>query len=460
MTILLLSMLLFAPQDKPAGIPLAKLDRKEPIDFAKDVAPILANKCIVCHAGKNLEGDYDMSTPAGLLKGGKRGAKVLVPGKAEASFFWMSSAHRVKPIMPPKSESNPLTSLEVTILKRWIDEGAKVAATEVVRTKPKVVLDLPSALVTPIRAAAISPDKATVYVGRANQLLVFDVKKAEFVKAYTDPDLVTPSGKPAKAAHLSLIETMALSPDGKRLAVGSFQEVTIWDTETGKIAIRIGNLADRVSALAYAPDGKLLAVGGGAATEDGELKLFDPASGKLVVEIKPSHSDTVFGVAFSPDGKLLAGAGADKFVKVWDVPSGKFAKSFEGHTAHVLDVAWSPDGKRILSAGADNFVKVWDYEKGEKIRDLQGFKNQVTRLVAVPKQADAIAVGGDGIAKTITADGGQGRSYTEAKDFLYVAAVSADGTLLATGGEEGILRLYERASGKLLKAATVASGGW
>lgn len=451
-----LMLALIAPQDKPAGIPLAKLDRKEPIDFTKDVAPILAAKCLVCHQGKNLEGGYDMSTPATLLKGGKRGAKVLVPGKAEESFFWMSSAHRVKPIMPPKSEANSLTSMEVTILKRWIDEGAKVAATEVVRTKPKVVLDLPPALVKPIRAAAISPDKAFVYVGRANQLLVFDVKKSDFVKTFVDDDLVTPSGKPAKAAHLSLLETMALSPDGKRLAVGSFQEVTIWDTETGKIVARIGGLADRVPALAYSPDGKLLAVGGGAATEDGELKLFDTTSAKLLVEIKPSHSDTVFGIAFSPDGKLLASAGADKFVKVWDVPSGKFAKSFEGHTAHVLDVAWSPDGKRLLSAGADNFVKVWDYEKGEKLRDIQGFKNQVTRLVAVPKQADVVAVGGDGLAKTITADGGQGRTYTEAKDFLYVAAVSPDGTLLTTGGEEGILRLYERASGKLLKSSAPA----
>ena len=451
---LFLFLALLAPQEKPAGIPLAKLDRKDPIVFSKDVAPILAAKCLVCHAGKNLEGDYDMTTPATLLKGGKRGAKVLVPGNAEASFFWTSSAHRVKPIMPPKSESNPLTSMEVTILKRWIDEGAKVAATEVVRTKTKVVLDLPPALVTPIRAAAIAPDKRTIYIGRANRLHVFSVMRNGFVKSFVDPELVTPSGKPAKAAHLSLIETMALSPDGKRLAVGSFQEVTIWNTETGRILTRIGGLADRVSALAYHPDGKLLAVGGGAATEDGELKLFDATDGKLVTEIKPGHSDTVFGVAFSPDGKLLATSGADKFVKVWDVPSGKFAKSFEGHTAHVLDVAWSPDGKRILSAGADNFVKVWDYEKGEKLRDIQGFKNQVTRLVAVPKLADVIAVGGDGLAKTITAEGGQGRSYADAKDFLYVAAVSPDGTLLMTGGEEGILRLYDRATGKLLKAAT------
>jgi WD40 repeat protein len=449
---------LLVVQDKPVAgltpIAIAKLDRKEPMSFEKDIAPLFAAKCRVCHEGKNLEGQYDMSTYALTMKGGKRGSKVIVPGKAEESFLWMSSSHRVKPIMPPKSESNPLSPEEVAVLKRWIDEGAKGPSVDV-KTRIKVVLGLPPAVVKPVRALAIAPNGATLVAGRGNQLHVFDAKKGDLIRTLIDPELKTPSGQPANAACLSLIESMSFAPDGKTLAVGTFGEVLFWDMESGKIKKRLPGFTDRVVTLSYSPDGKLFATGGGAPTEDGELKVFDANTLQQLLDIKPSHSDTVFGIAFSPDGKLLATAGADKFVKVFEVPSGKFMKSFEGHTAHVLDVGWSADGKRIASAGADNLVKIWDYEKGEKARDIRNHDKQISRLVFVAKKPEFLTAAGDGALRTWNVDsGGAGRTYTDAKDFLYTVAVSADGTLVASGGEEGIVRLYTTADGKLIKAMT------
>jgi WD40 repeat protein len=354
-------------------IAAAKLDRKEPISFEKDVAPVLANKCQVCHAGNLTEGKLDLGTHAALMKGGKKGPSV-VAGTADDSLLWLMASHRKKPVMPPKSENNPLTPEEVAVLKAWIDQGAKGPAVDV-RSRPKVVLSLPPALVKPVRAVAVSPDKTTVAAGRGNKLHLFDAKTGEFKKSFTDPALKAPDGKPADAAHMSLVESMAYSPDGKTLATGSFQELVLWDADKGTIKQRLTGFADRVVAIAYSTDGKYLATGGGAPTEDGEVRIFD-AAGKQILDLKGGHSDTVFGVAFSPDGKLLACGAADKFVKVFEVPSGKFVKSFEGHTHHVLDVGWTPDGKKIVSAGADNFVKVWDYEKGERPATSPGTRSR------------------------------------------------------------------------------------
>jgi WD40 repeat protein len=444
-------------------IPTIDLKRAEPIDYSKDVEPIFVNKCVVCHSGNVVESKFDMGTFAGVMKGGKRGVAV-VPGKAAESNLFKFCSRQMKPIMPPKSE-DPLTSEELTVLKLWIDQGAKGPTME--RLRSKVVVGLPPALVTPVRAVAVAPDGKLIAASRGNQVHLFakaagpaDAKKGaakkddwEYSRSLLDPQLKTPDGKAAKAAHISLVESMAFSPDGKTLATGSFQELTLWDAAKGTPRQRVTGFADRVTTVAYSADGKLIATGGGAPTEDGEIRIFD-ADGKLVREIKNGHSDTVFGVAFSPDGKLLATGGADKFVKVFEVATGKLLKAFEGHTHHVMGVGWTPDGKKLASCGADNVVKTWDYEKGEKVRDMQGHQKQVTQLAFVGKTPQFLTASGDATVRMWNAEnGGNVRQFTGATDFLYSVSASTDGTVVATGGEEGVVRIYNGTNAQLVKAA-------
>lgn len=453
---LLLAVALAAGADEPKKdlppIVPADLQRADPVEYGKDVEPVFADKCFVCHTGSVIQGGYDMSTHAGVMKGGKkRGEKVVVPGKPAESFLFLSCSRQTKPIMPPKSE-DPLTPRELAVVKLWIEQGAK--APLAARVRAKVVLSLPPAVVTPVRAVAVSPDGKVVAAGRGNQVHLFDGKKGDFLKTLVDAELKLADGAPAKAAHVSLVESVAYSPDGKTLATGSFGELTLWDLEKAAPRARVGGFADRVTALAFSPDGKLLAACGGAPTEDGEVKVFDPATGDLAFEVKNGHSDTVFGAAFSPDGKLLATCAADKFVKVWEVPGGKLARSFEGHTQHVLGVGWTPDGKRLVSGAADNGVKVWDYEKGEKVRDIGGHSKQVTGVAFVGKTDQFLTGSGDASVRLWNAgNGGNVRQFGGAADFVYAVAASGDGEVVASGCEDGLTRIYNGKDAKLVKAA-------
>ncbi len=438
------------PPKKPGVKPIAvvTINRKDPVVYEKDIEPVLVNKCAFCHSGNVKEGKFDVSSHDSLLKGGKRGPAV-VPGKAAESLLYKLSGKTDRPSMPPKSEE-PLTPEELALIKLWIDQGAKPPTGA--REKARVVVGLPPASVHPVRALAVSPDKALVAAGRGNQVHLYETAKGEHRRALVDPAVLGPDKKPVPAAHLSLVESLAFSPDGKILASGSFGEVTLWDAATGSLRHKISGFAAPVVALAFSPDGKLLATGGGAPTEEGEIKLIDPAAGKVVHEIKNGHSDTVFGVAFSPDGKLLATSAADKFVKVFEVPSGKFVKAFEGHTHHVLDVGWKFDGKLLASAGADNVVKVWDYEKGEQVRTINAHNKQITRLVFVGKTPQFATCSGDQQVKMWNVDnGGNTRNFAGGSDYLYALGVSPDGTILAAGGEEGIVRLYNGTNGQLIK---------
>jgi WD40 repeat protein len=451
-TVLSVSSASFAADDpnwKPAPIKVIALDRKEPVAYEKDIEPILINKCQYCHSGNKKEGKLDMGTYDSLMRGGKSGPAV-VPGKSAESRTIKQCGRTERPFMPPKGE-DPLSPEELALFKLWIDQGAKAPVG--MRVKTVVVVTPPPAIVQPVRGIAISPDKSMVAASRGNQIHIYDAGSGAYIRSLVDPNLTTADKQPLKAAHLSLVESLAISPDGKYIASGGYQEVIIWDVQTGLLRHRIRNFAERVVTLAFSPDAKLLATGGGAPTEDGEVKVFDVASGDLALELKNCHSDQVFGVSFSPDGKMLATCAADKFVKTWEIPSGKFLKSFEGHTHHVLDVGWKSDGKLLASAGADNVVKVWSFETGEQARTIPAHGKQVTRLVFVGKTPQFATCSGDTQVRFWNVDnGGNTRNFGGSTDFLYAIAVSPDGAVVAAGGEEGIVRLYNGANAQLIKA--------
>jgi WD40 repeat protein len=437
---------------KIVPIKVVELNRKDTVLYEKEVEPIFYKKCVTCHSGAVKEARFDISSYEGVVKGGKRGTTIS-PGKKAESNIYKFCTHTVKPFMPPRGET-PLSPEELAVIGLWIDQGAKAPLNA--RPKPKVVVSLPPTSVQPVRAIAISPDKTIVAASRANQIHLYEGTKGDYVRTLSDPALKVGEGKDAKevkAAHLSLVESLAFSPDGKYLVSGSFQEIAIWDPKTGELKNKITGFAHEIVSLAFSADGKLLATGGGAPTEEGEVKFFDTTSWKLTGEIKNGHSDTVYGLSFNPDGKMITTCSADKFVKVWEVATGKFVKSFEGHTHHVLDVGWSPDGKFLASAGGDNTVKVWDFDKGEQARTINAHGKQVTRLMFIGKKLEVLTCGGDSQVKVFNVtNGGAVKTYAGGADFIYAIGVSPDGALVAAGGQEGIVRLYNGTTGALIRA--------
>lgn len=245
--------------------------------------------------------------------------------------------------------------------------------------------------------------------------------------------------------------------DGRLLAYDTDGQLQSWNLKfPWELEHTLGNdrespFSDRIAALDFSPDGKLLAVGSGPPSRFGDLKLIDVASKEIAYDFGEVHSDTILSVRFSPDGRQLASAAADKMCKLFQIDSGAFLRSFEGHTHHVLGVAWRDSGASLATASADASIKVWQVDTGEQIRTIGGFSQEVSALQFVGSTNQVASVSVDGTVRLHNADDGkQLRSYNGASDALYGVTVSSDEKRISAGGQLGKIWTWQIEDGKLL----------
>lgn len=428
-------------------IAVVKLERQEPVEYERDIKPIFENKCETCHGGAIQEGKLDMTSVAAMLKGGKSGPAV-VPGKPEESLLVKLAGRTAVPPMPPKDDE-PLTPEELALVKLWVAQGATSTGKAIAKSGPKLG-KLPSQ-VQPVLSLALSSDKAILAVGRGAAIHIFETASGKHLRALVQPDLKDESGQSLQQAQLDLVHALAFHPGGEWLAAAGFQEVVLWNVKDGTVVRKWAGFTDRIMALDFSPNGQLLAAAGGPPTGDGEIRLFNVANGDEVLNLKQAHTDTVFGVRFRPDGKQLASASADKFLKLWEVPSGKFIKAFEGHTNAVLDVGWRADGKLLVSAGADQVLKTWDVDSGEQVRTIGGHGRQITRLAMLTARPEVVTSCGDAWVRLWNVDAGSHlRNFGGAPDYIHVVVASGDGTVVAAGGQDGVVRIYNGGNGQIV----------
>ena len=89
--------------------------------FKSDVRMLLKQHCVKCHGGDKIRGDLDLTTRAGLLKGGEEGPSVI-PGKAGESFLMTVLRHEEEPFMPAKADKLSPDALKK--IADWINLGA------------------------------------------------------------------------------------------------------------------------------------------------------------------------------------------------------------------------------------------------------------------------------------------------------------------------------------------------
>lgn len=125
---------------------------------------------------------------------------------------------------------------------------------------------------------------------------------------------------------------------------------------------------DRAQCMALSPDGKLLAIGG----EDAYVAVFDANRMVLKQKLEGPGDDLIQSVQFSSDSnRLIAGSIGDD-VAVWNTRrlTAKPSKQFKGLSEWVRGVGFSPDGVRCAAFDNETRLMVWDVERGFEQRNM------------------------------------------------------------------------------------------
>ena len=264
-------------------------------------------------------------------------------------------------VLLPASNGNPLYAAAFSPdgkLLAAAGAGRAVTLWEISGMKA-VRLPRPLSGASTVYSVAFSPDSATLAAASADG--------AVRLWHVADPARPAPDGAPLVTPGTGTYpNSVAFSPDGRTLAAGlSTGAVWLWALP-GAAALAAGSApaalrampltgpAGAVSGVAFSPDGRELA----ASSKDEKVWLWRAMSGRMVRDGTLSGAvNWVNTVAFSPDGRSLAGGTSGARVLVWSLATRRVTAELP-HPQPVTSVTWDGTG-RIAAAGADGTVSLW-----------------------------------------------------------------------------------------------------
>jgi WD40 repeat protein len=264
------------------------------------------------------------------------------------------------------------------------------------------------------------------------------------------------------------LRALAVAANGSHLFTGGQDgSVKMWNTSTGVVERTFAGGPQPALAVAVAKNNLFLAAGG----LDQSVRLFNITDGKLVTTLKAPGE--VHGLSFTPNSQTLVAAcenlgarerAGTSSIQMWNVaftpgqpPPAEFTRPMQNYpvSGGVTDVVFAANGVNFYSSGGDKTVKAWKIAADTPTKTL-GHPNIVDGVAFNPAGTLLATVGHDGNLRLFdVAKGAQVREINAhtapAVQPIYCVAWTPDGKQVLSGSMDGSLKLWDATAGTLVR---------
>ncbi len=475
------------------------------ISYYKDVRPIFQQHCQGCHQPAKAGGGYNMTVFADLLKKGDRDKAGIVPGKPEGSFL----VELIRPKKDGKAEmprgKDCLAENQVKAIADWISQGAvddtpaSARAALIDADHPPVYESLPV-----ISGLAFSPDGQWLAVGGYHEVLLHSadgsrlearlIGLSERIQSIAfSPDgklLAVSGGDPGRFGEVQIwdiakrklklsvpvtfdtVYGLSWSPDSKTIGFGAADNtVRAIDAATGKQVVYQGAHSDWVMGTSFSRNGAHLV----SVSRDRSVKLTEVATNRFIDNVTSITPGALKGGLLAVEVRPVEWSRLLRAIALVGVSNqpGTMVEVYkmQAYTAprtnlrprDIADVPVKPYDE-ILVAGADGQPRLYKMHREVK-RVIGDDSNKLREYEKMPGRVYAVAFDSLGslFAAGSSLDGtGQVRVYQtdnaklistfdNLKSPVYALAFNPNGRVVASAGFDGLVRLHEPVTGKLLK---------